>query len=51
MSYAIPIFSPLLPAPPDPDEPDGPGLFEFELLPQAVNSIADAAMPATAAVR
>jgi len=35
----------------DPDEPDGPEPFEFELLPQAANSIADAAMPATAAVR
>jgi hypothetical protein len=52
MSYAIPIFSPLPPLEVlDPDEPDGPEPFEFELLPQAVSSIADAAMPATAAVR
>jgi hypothetical protein len=53
MSYAIPIFSPLPPldALDPPDEPEGPEPFEFELLPQAVSSIADAAMPATAAVR
>jgi hypothetical protein len=49
MSYAIPIFSPLFPL--DPLDPDAPGDGDLELLLQPASSIAEAAMPATAAVR
>jgi hypothetical protein len=51
MSYAIPIFSPLLAALLEaPDDPPVP-LDEFDLLlPQAASRIAEAAMPAMAAI-